>query len=479
MSPCLPVFTSSTSPCLPFCALSNSIVPVFDHTLSLDSTMSAICFVCSLPILSHQVGLVWKGGSGADEFAASQPILTRRRDSTAPPPGAAVEPLSPPGRPRRRRSSLAQLTDLIRDWGRGGGDRRRAELARCETVADAPPRSLPLARRDSDSRELPPLTRLAEAVPPRAGRRQSLAEGSLSKGKRRGESSDLRSDISRLLACRETMTELWRKRRETKEGKAERGERRPRRQSATVASARDAKPPPSPDGKYIEPRALIEARQAALLDHRDSESHDSAASRDSLVSRDSGVTLATGCEERQSPTPASLLHRVSLPTITPLAPRVHPRGCISPEPSLGLGREPSGPAAPAAPLSRSGELLVSPDVTQPGSPRPGPLRRQGTTVEESSPAPRGRSGSRPFLSPDPFELEAAVSLRARRRDSLSPDSAAEEMNMARRLKSHRLSGEESGGRSRRGSPHALHRWAPGNPHTPHRSALGRDRCGLG
>ena len=413
--------------------------------------MSAICFVCSLPILSHQVGLVWKGGSGADEFAASQPIVPRRRDSTAP---LTAEPLSPPGRPRRRRSSLAQLTDLIRDWGRGGADRRRAELARCDTVADTPPRSLPFARRDSDSRDPAPLTRLSESSS--GTRRQSLAEGSVPKGKRRGEGSDLRSDISRLLQCRETMAELWRKRREAKEGRAEREERRARRQSATAASPRDTKPPPSPDGKFIEPRALIEARQASLFDHRDSESHDSVASRDSLVSRDSGVTLATGCDDRHSPTPVSLHHRVSLPTITPLAPRVHPRGCISPEPSLGRDTTTAATSAGAS-LSRSGELLASPDVPQSGSPRHGQLRRQGTTVEESSPAPRQRSGSRPFLSPDPFELEAVVSLRARRRDSLSPDSAAEEMSMARRLKGHRLSGEESGGRSRRGSPHALHR----------------------
>ncbi|XP_037080824.1 uncharacterized protein LOC119101580 [Pollicipes pollicipes] len=287
--------------------------------------MPALCFVCSLPILSHQVGLVWKGGSGADEYAASQPIPARRRDSTAQ--LAAVEPPSPPGRPRRRRSSLAQLTDLIRDWGRGGGERRRAELGRRDTLSDLA-RSLPFGRRDSDSREP------REAPRPRAGRRQSLAEGHL-KSKRRGEAgSDLRADISSLLAGRESVTELWRKRRET-QVQSQRQERRARRQSvSSTPSGRDAKPAVSPDGKYIEPRALIE------------------------------------------------------------------------------------------------------------------LRRQAAAFDESSPLARGRSGSRPFLSPDPFELEAP--LRSRRRDSLSPDSG------------RRQSSEEPTGRGRHGSHHGLHRSPDGS-----------------
>lgn len=35
-------------------------------------TMTAICFVCNLPIMSHQVGLVWSGGNGWDDLMREQ-----------------------------------------------------------------------------------------------------------------------------------------------------------------------------------------------------------------------------------------------------------------------------------------------------------------------------------------------------------------------------------------------------------------------
>lgn len=35
-------------------------------------TMTALCFVCNLPILSHQVGLVWQGGNGWDDLVREQ-----------------------------------------------------------------------------------------------------------------------------------------------------------------------------------------------------------------------------------------------------------------------------------------------------------------------------------------------------------------------------------------------------------------------
>lgn len=39
---------------------------------SLHRTMTAICFVCNLPIMSHQVGLVWSGGNGWDDLMREQ-----------------------------------------------------------------------------------------------------------------------------------------------------------------------------------------------------------------------------------------------------------------------------------------------------------------------------------------------------------------------------------------------------------------------
>ncbi|CAH2041333.1 unnamed protein product, partial [Iphiclides podalirius] len=127
-------------------------------------TMTAICFVCNLPILSHQVGLVWAGGNGWDELTRStleestlRQRLGSRRDSAAqvsclspPEPDVADQPR---GGPRRRRSSLAQLTDILREWGGGGSQprRQRAPLSRRETLADLA-RSLPWARHEPPPR---------------------------------------------------------------------------------------------------------------------------------------------------------------------------------------------------------------------------------------------------------------------------------------------------------------------------------------
>lgn len=39
---------------------------------SINRQMTSICFVCNLPIMSHQVGLVWQGGNGWDEMVREQ-----------------------------------------------------------------------------------------------------------------------------------------------------------------------------------------------------------------------------------------------------------------------------------------------------------------------------------------------------------------------------------------------------------------------
>lgn len=380
--------------------------------------------------LTWQVGLVWKGGSGADEFVASQPIPSRRADSISP--MAAVEPPSPPGRQRRRRSSLAQLTELIRDWGRGGGgtgtERRLPGTARRDTLADLA-RALPFGRRDSDWKE--PSSATSQPAP-RTGRRRSLALGQIKSKRRRDSGSDLRVDITKVRTARESVTELWIKRREPP-ANPERRSRSPVMVSSGRSSPtpREIKPAVSPDGVYIEPRALIEARQAALAAQREEAA--SPANAAPAGTRDSADTLSTAAlpdGRRSPPTPhqTPMAHRVSLPTLAPLSV---PADAASPDP-----REPS-----------------SPTVRSP-SPRPARLRRQATTLEEGAPPPRGRSGSRPFLSPDPLELEG---LRARRRDSLSPDSAAEELSFARRLRGRHGSGEDLNGRGGRSSHHSMHR----------------------
>jgi hypothetical protein len=75
-------------------------------------TMTAICFVCNLPILSHQVGLVWQGGNGWDDLMREQveesTLRQRlgRRDSAAQitsiSPPTETRETSPPACRRRR-----------------------------------------------------------------------------------------------------------------------------------------------------------------------------------------------------------------------------------------------------------------------------------------------------------------------------------------------------------------------------------------
>ena len=42
-----------------------------------DSHHATTCFVCNLPILSHQVGLVWQGRNGVDDLLREQMEMVR------------------------------------------------------------------------------------------------------------------------------------------------------------------------------------------------------------------------------------------------------------------------------------------------------------------------------------------------------------------------------------------------------------------
>lgn len=48
---------------------------IFLSWISFNRQMTSICFVCNLPIMSHQVGLVWQGGNGWDEMVREQVIF--------------------------------------------------------------------------------------------------------------------------------------------------------------------------------------------------------------------------------------------------------------------------------------------------------------------------------------------------------------------------------------------------------------------
>ncbi|XP_054262334.1 uncharacterized protein LOC128986173 [Macrosteles quadrilineatus] len=168
-------------------------------------TMTAICFVCNLPILSHQVGLVWQGGNGWDDMVREQveesTLRSRlgagRRDSSAQitsiSPPTETQETSPPVSGRRRRSSLAQLTDILREWsGHPAKTRGSKPLVRRETLADLA-RSLPWSRpADSGSYRK---------------RRESSADSgvkSASTKSRRESGSTIAADIARIWKSKDT-----------------------------------------------------------------------------------------------------------------------------------------------------------------------------------------------------------------------------------------------------------------------------------
>ncbi|KAG8338404.1 hypothetical protein J6590_000069 [Homalodisca vitripennis] len=170
--------------------------------------MTAICFVCNLPILSHQVGLVWMGGNGWDDMVREQveesTLRSRlgagRRDSSAQitsiSPPTETQETSPPVSARRRRSSLAQLTDILREWGGSTTKTRGSKpLVRRETLADLA-RSLPWAKP-------------SESGSSYRKRRESSADSgvkSASTKSRRESGSTIAADIARIWRSREHNT---------------------------------------------------------------------------------------------------------------------------------------------------------------------------------------------------------------------------------------------------------------------------------
>ncbi|XP_012054412.1 PREDICTED: uncharacterized protein LOC105617466 [Atta cephalotes] len=177
-------------------------------------TMTAICFVCNLPILSHQVGLIWQGGNGWDDLVREQVeestlrqrLGTGRRDSAA-----QITSISPPGETqdcsptnqRRRRSSLAQLTDILREWGGGGistKSSRGNKLCRRETLADIA-KSLPWSRQTTtDASHLVSLRKRRESSVD-SGIRSQVS----SKSRRDSAISDLKNDIAKLWSKKDVL----------------------------------------------------------------------------------------------------------------------------------------------------------------------------------------------------------------------------------------------------------------------------------
>ncbi|KAF7996771.1 hypothetical protein HCN44_002417 [Aphidius gifuensis] len=186
-------------------------------------TMTAICFVCNLPILSHQVGLVWQGGNGWDdlvreqveESTLKQRLGTGRRDSAAQigasisPPNEIQEPL-PPTNQRRRRSSLA---DILRDWGSGGGSNKNknlSKLCRRETLADIA-KSLPWSRQQTTTATSTPTTEINSTTTTTNNNSRKRRESSIDSGIKSQVSNKSRRD-STISEFKNDFAKLWNKR---------------------------------------------------------------------------------------------------------------------------------------------------------------------------------------------------------------------------------------------------------------------------
>ncbi|KAF6212504.1 hypothetical protein GE061_013027 [Apolygus lucorum] len=462
--------------------------------------MTAICFVCNLPILSHQVGLVWQGGNGWDDMAREQleestlrqRLGPGRRDSaaqitTVSPPTETRETSPPPQ--RRRRSSLAQLTDILREWGgsnaKTGRGSKQAQLVRRETLADLA-RSLPWSRQPhvGDLRK----------------RRESSADSGVKSVSSKSAISDFRSDIAKLWGSRRENTVIMAS--STSPARRGSGEsaRSIGRRDSTLSGSR---------------RGSGESARSHHHHHRSTRRRiDQQRSSISSTASDSAPPAVT-VETIQPPT--IITSSVTPPSVSPSAPPGTTFGASSPtsaqpitttaqvtptpqQGSTGKDQKDQPQQQATTPSSQPHPLLATRrdsttqvyykgrrDSRSHASPERRPstrdgkfprLTRQGTAIDESWPG-QGRRGSQPTLSPDPQDMEMPG--RKARRDSLSPDSASCAANRPSRRDSRasRLSPDRAGGdrepsprrsRLRRQSTSIMGRRGSRSPRSPESSS---------
>nr|XP_018897162.1 PREDICTED: uncharacterized protein LOC109030581 [Bemisia tabaci] len=464
-------------------------------------TMTAICFVCNLPILSHQVGLVWQGGNGWDdlmreqleESTLRQRLGAGRRDSAAQitsiSPPLETQETSPPALTRRRRSSLAQLTDIFRDWGGSGSAKGRGKaLTRGETLADLA-RSLPWGGGNQDSVKK---------------RRESSADSGVksSSTKSRRESSvvsDFRSDLAKLWSSRRVSTVIVPtvRRGSGESGHSDRRDSLVTSRRGSGESAKSGRRDSTTDrtgehrhhhhhhhrrhSRHCSKRR--ESKAEALKSHREDSKESSAA----LPVVTTTVTKVDDSTQALPP-PTIITSSVTPPPTSPIAP---PTSIVIPTPVLAGTPVPAtttasgtvatttsaGSAAntftpvvtpsattPTHPLvttrrdsttqvytknRRDSRVHASPErhATKEGS-KYARLTRQSTAIDESClpPGGWGRRGSQPTLGVDGEDGN-----RKARRDSLTPDSAVGRRDSRTHLSPDRSTERDtSPGRTRRG-----------------------------
>nr|XP_029736098.1 uncharacterized protein LOC109401955 [Aedes albopictus] len=367
--------------------------------------MTAICFVCNLPIMSHQVGLVWQGGNGWDDLVREQveestvrQRLGGRRDSAAQISGATPPSTSPPpGAQRRRRSSLAQLTDILREWSGGGSKRQKAPLNRRETLADLA-RSLPWSKANTvDSYNNTNSNNTSGHAPPLRKRRESSADSGVKSMSGRKDSyvADFRDFREREQYLYNADSYRNGSRRNSNDSSRDRSSRR----DSTIGGT--ATPPPP---KVVNTQRKQQNRKDSLtVTEMPNFRQEQRPSTSSTASDSAPLYMSVGqvdsaCQSIQPPT-------IITSSVTPPAT----------SPTAQKGRRDSTTQC-GTKMSRR-DSRVSPERAQ----RLLKLQRQATAYDESCLPPGGwsRRGSQPALSPDGEGPE-----RQARRDSLSPDSAS-------------------------------------------------------
>ncbi|XP_048526218.1 uncharacterized protein LOC109533435 [Dendroctonus ponderosae] len=433
-------------------------------------TMTALCFVCNLPILSHQVGLVWQGGNGWDDLVREQleestirQRLGGRRDSATQicsiSPPTETQESSPPAGGRRRRSSLAQLTDILREWG--GAKKQQKQLHRRETLADLA-RSLPWGRQTTAE------TGPTPSICTKKRRESSADSGIRSSGsKSRRDShhnaiSDFRTEVAKLWQRRESVTTTTIVSPSSVSARRDSGEssRSGRRDSTSYSqhasrrgsgesgksSRRDSTtiillpPPPKIVGatrKRRDSRGKVDTPIYYRQEQRPSTSSTASDSGTSagLLQISTAPATATSSTDSASqsnqaglPCPTIITSSVTPPATSPTVPAT--TATTPTHPLLSTRRDSTTQCGRIG--RRDSRSHASPER------RSSRLQRQNTAFDESLPPGMNRRGSQPTaLSPDIDD-----SGRKARRDSLSPDSASR----GRRDSRSHLSPDRSGER---------------------------------
>ncbi|XP_017779072.1 PREDICTED: uncharacterized protein LOC108564517, partial [Nicrophorus vespilloides] len=426
-------------------------------------TMTAICFVCNLPILSHQVGLVWQGGNGWDDLVREQveestlkQRLGGRRDSAAQissiSPPTETQETSPPttGPARRRRSSLAQLTDILREWSGGGSTktRRKAPLSRRETLADLA-RSLPWGRQTTtDGGGGAAAVAVASVGQHSRKRRESSADSgikSIGTRSRRDSHQNNNNNHTALSDFRTEVAKLWQRRESNAtttiitasspprrgSGESNRSGRRDsvshsygtsrrgsgessrsgRRDSTTLATP----PPPKIVGAHKKRRDSRNTLNDSYGHKQDQRPSTSSTDSAPVLQVPTHLTTSsyTDMGTQALPPPTIIMSSVTPPATSPTVQATTPTN-----PLLSTRRDSTTQCGRLG--RRDSRSHASPER------RNSRLQRQNTAYDESClpPPPSGggawgRRGSQPTLSPDVDDTG-----RKSRRDSLSPDSAS-------------------------------------------------------